>query len=168
MKLILDAMLGSLARRLRLMGVDVLYMRDEEDKDIVVLARETERWLVTRDIQLAERTAPRSLLLRTTDPEEGWDILLQWLREKGTRFEPGSRCSVCNTPLITVDPQEVMDRLPDSVRSSGKEVRSCTGCGRLYWKGSHWDKIMEYAPEEAREDGEWEEEGGGAGGGGWI
>ena len=145
--LIMDAMLGSIAKRVRLMGVDTLYMRDESDGDIVAIVEETGRWVVTRDKQLAERTSPSSLLLETDDPDEGWDTLLNWLSVMGVKLEPGSRCSVCNTPLVSVEPKTVEHRVPEDVIERGEEVWMCKGCQRVYWKGSHWPRIMEYAPD---------------------
>ncbi|MDG6220891.1 MAG: Mut7-C RNAse domain-containing protein [Candidatus Thermoplasmatota archaeon] len=149
--LILDAMLGSLAKRLRLMGVDVLYMRDEEDGDIVKLAKDTGRWVVTRDVQLAQRVS-RSFLINTTDPEDGWSILVAWLRNMGVEFRPGTRCSVCNTLLEIADPKGASaETVPGHIIDSGQPVWLCKGCGRFYWKGSHWDGIMEHAPPEMRD-----------------
>jgi len=144
--LMVDAMLGSLARRARLMGVDTLYMRDETDREITMLSQETGRWLVTRDRALAERTHPRSLLIETTDPDKGWSILLEWLLAHGVEIKPGSRCSVCNTPLVPVDANSLGDRVPEDVREKDEETWLCRGCGRAYWKGSHWSGIMSHGP----------------------
>ncbi len=140
MRLLCDHMLGSLARWLRFMGYDTAYPRPIPDRELVALARKEERILVTRDKELAARV-PGAIQVRSDDLEGQ-------IREVAAALplrlvDPLSRCSLCNTVLEPAAIDEVRDRVPEGVRSRHHEFWRCTTCGRVYWKGSHWDKMIE-------------------------
>ncbi|WP_327051689.1 Mut7-C RNAse domain-containing protein [Halomicrococcus gelatinilyticus] len=137
--LLLDAMLGKLARYLRMCGHDAAYVLDdgvEADDDVLAMARDEDRTLVTRDAQLAGRAAD-AVLVETKDVEGQ----LRELRAAGLDLsltEP-ARCSTCNGRLEETEgptPEGVPD--PDERR-----VWRCRSCGQHFWKGSHWDDVAE-------------------------
>ncbi|GGL70698.1 Mut7-C RNAse domain-containing protein [Halocalculus aciditolerans] len=138
-RVLLDVMLGSLARRLRMLGYDAAYALDrdvEADDAIHDLAREESRVLLTRDRDLAERT-PESVLLT----EQDVDDQLAELRDAGFELaldEP-ARCATCNGLLEEVDPETAPEHAPADV----DRLWACTACGQHYWKGSHWTDVGE-------------------------
>jgi len=142
-KFIADAMLGRLAKRLRLMGFDVLYDPDLDDNKIIQRSLEQDRIILTRDTELASRPiASRSILILHDHVNEQ---LMQVRREMPivTKHRSLTRCSLCNSPLETIAKQDVLDLVPDQVRRSRKVFFKCTGCGKIYWKGSHVERMTD-------------------------
>lgn len=133
-----DAMLGRLARWLRVIGCDTLHLPvDTPDAVLVRRAHDEGRILLTRDRHL----------LRELRPARAMEILsevpLEQLRQVVTVCALGPpaallcRCLLCNTELTTVAPDAVLDQLPPSARALPGPVRCCPTCGRVYWRGSH-------------------------------
>jgi uncharacterized protein with PIN domain len=132
-----DAMLARLARWLRVLDFDTAFDPALPDREMVALAGEEDRILLTRDRHLVEHLRPaRALLIRSDAP-------LAQLREtiEAFRLEPPAelfrRCLVCNTELVEAPPDGVADRIPPGARAFSDVVRRCPTCGRLYWPGSH-------------------------------
>jgi len=144
MKFIVDSMLGSLAKWLRILGYDTLYFSDLDDDNLARLARSEQRVLLTRDQGLAHRKGLKALLIKSEKLEEQ---IGQVLRELNlTEQNPFSRCPVCNTPLQAVDKEQVRDRVPPYVFQTQERFSICPGCQRVYWRGSHWQKMNEKIP----------------------
>ena len=135
----LDVMLGKLATILRMAGWDAAYALDrgvEADQAILEAAVETNRVLVTRDRQLAER-APESVLLTTREVEDQ----VAELRETGftVEFDEPTRCSNCNGRL---EPVPTRASTPEYAPApSETDVWRCRECALYFWKGSHWGDV---------------------------
>lgn len=144
MRLVLDVMCGTLSTYLRMCGHDAAYALDREieaDDRILTIAREEDRTLVTRDVELARRAerAGDAILLRSRDVEDQ----LRELREAGVRVELADepvRCGRCNGGLAEV-PADA--DLPEYVPSDESEVWRCVECDQHFWQGSHWDRVEE-------------------------
>ncbi|HYS74282.1 MAG TPA: Mut7-C RNAse domain-containing protein [Thermoplasmata archaeon] len=140
MKLLCDHMLGSLARWLRFMGYDTAYPEPGPDRTLIERARAEDRILLTRDKELAGRV-PGTVAVRS-------DVLEEQIREVASSLslrlvDPLSRCSLCNERLVQVPIEEVDGLVPEGVRSRHREFWKCPACRRVYWQGSHWDKMVE-------------------------
>ena len=140
MKLICDHMLGSLARWLRFMGHDTAYPKAMDDRDLIRKAREEDRVLLTRDKELAARFAG-AIVVRS-------DVLEAQIREVASALplrvlDPLSRCSACNTPIEPASLEAVRDLVPEGVLARERAFWRCPTCGKVYWQGSHWDKMIE-------------------------
>lgn len=143
-RFVLDVHLRKLARRLRLMGFDVDYHPDRDDDALADIADREGRILLSRDRQLMMRKiVSRGLYVRNTDPELQIVEVLERL-DLRRLCRPFTRCIECNGLIGPVDPGPagVMDLIPPGVRSWCAEYYRCSGCGRIYWKGSHYEKLM--------------------------
>ncbi len=136
-----DEMLGSLARWLRIIGYDTAYVRNLTDSEILELAHQEDRFLLTRDHQLAERAGDRGLLLTSAHLETQLSQVDAAYHIAFT--EPMTRCTLCNGPLSKVPAGEVSEKVPERVRALHDEFFVCQSCGQTYWKGTHWDRINE-------------------------
>ncbi len=136
-KFLLDRMLGQTAKWLRLMGVDAEYAPEVEDDELLRIARSEERIIITRDKELAKSKGV--FLVPKATPEKIIHILL---KEFDVDIEPMTRCSKCNSIVESVDKETVKDTIPEGVLERCNEYWMCTGCGQIYWKGTHWDVIM--------------------------
>ena len=140
-----DAMLGKLARYLRMCGYDTAYTLDrgaETDGAISDLSRREDRTLLTRDADLAARTAGALLLV-----ERDIEAQLRELGDAGVSLslpETPTRCGRCNGALARVDGVEpTPDDAPDPAETP---LWQCTECGGYFWKGSHWDDVRRRLP----------------------
>lgn len=140
--LLLDEMLGKLVTYLRMCGYDADYALDdgvEDDDEILDNLQGTDRTLLTRDRELADR-ASSAVLLQSKDVTEQ----LQELRDGGYELElteEPSRCGVCNSPVTAVGPDEATpEYAPDTTETP---VWRCQDCGQHFWNGSHWDDMAE-------------------------
>jgi hypothetical protein len=141
-RFVLDNHLGRLAAYLRLAGMDCLYRNDFQDEELSLIAQEQERTLLTRDRRLLMRNRVRyGYCLRSTAPR-------QQLLEVAGRFRlarlaaPFQRCAHCNGLLQPVDKEAVLDRLEALTKQYFNEFRVCSGCGQIYWKGSHYQRVL--------------------------
>ncbi|WP_083829926.1 Mut7-C RNAse domain-containing protein [Thermogladius calderae] len=144
-RFIADTMLGSIARWLRILGYDVVYDRRYEDWQILKIARDEDRVVVTRDRALHHKALKNGL--KSVYVENPGDIpkslaviaLLTNIR-LAVDFER-TRCPLCNGELVKVNKERVKGKVPDRVYSLYNDFWVCTRCGNVYWVGSHWRTI---------------------------
>jgi hypothetical protein len=138
-RFVVDAMLGSLARWLRLLGYDTLYFRDVDDLALAERARRERRVLVTRDRALAGRRDVRqnAVLIRARRLRSQWIELARacGLRPAASRFL--SRCGDCNAALVPLPRARARGRVPPYVHATRRRFRSCPACGRVFWRATH-------------------------------
>ncbi len=134
-----DEMLGSLARWLRIMGYDTTYTKDRGDNEILSSCKAEGRILLTRDEELARRASPSSLFIMSDE----LDSQLLQVRETYhlVSDESAARCTLCNGQLQLIQKEEAKGEVPPGALENHQEFSRCSTCGKLYWKGSHWDNI---------------------------
>ena len=143
MKLLCDQMMGTLAKWLRLLGFDVYYANEKiSDDELLVVAEKEKRVIVSRDKQLVERARKRKLTaveVASTELDEQLRLVTSIYPVRKERVL--SRCSLCNTELIAMDKTVVKEKVPTKVFAAHDMFWYCKKCDKVYWKGSHWDKI---------------------------
>lgn len=140
-RFVLDVHLGTLARRLRLLGFDSWYANDADDTLLARVAVTEGRILLTRDRGLLmRRSIVHGYCPRSDHPEEQ---AIEVARRYGlaSRQAPLSRCVQCNGELEAVDKAEVVDDLPPRTRVEFDRFARCRACGQVYWPGSHVDAV---------------------------
>jgi uncharacterized protein len=135
---LLDVGLGTLARRLRLLGLDAAWSNDAEDADLVTRAVAEERVLLTQDRGLLMRRGVPGALVRGSRPD---DQLADVLDRFAASLAPLTRCTACGARLEPVAKADVADRLPPGTRRTFDDFSRCPACGRLYWRGAHARRI---------------------------
>ncbi len=140
MKFIADNMLGRLATWLRLLGYDTAYLPQADDPALVRVARAEDRVLLTRDVELTRRRGIRHLLVES---EKVTEQVRQVFRAfKLSAREAFSRCAECNERLEVVSKESVRGTVPPYVFSTQDRFRRCAQCGRVYWRGTHWARMV--------------------------
>jgi uncharacterized protein with PIN domain len=142
---LVDAMLGSLARKLRILGFDTVYVRDGTDRSLIELCASTDRVLLTADRALAEKAAwlglPCFLLSGKSDGAR-LSLLASQLRSGRLKVAVSdSRCALCNGPLSRVSSSSVAGEVPRSSLTRHRLFYRCSACGHVYWRGRHWKKL---------------------------
>jgi uncharacterized protein with PIN domain len=136
-----DAMLGRLARWLRILGYDTSYEAHVDDAVLVRRALQEDRVILTRDRSLPEEfRVPALVLVEAERPEEQLRELVRRLQldTEGRLF---TRCSRCNAGLESVSRDRIAERVPARILGGHDHFKLCPGCGRVYWEGSHVDRI---------------------------
>ncbi|TXG77508.1 MAG: twitching motility protein PilT [Rhodocyclaceae bacterium] len=140
-RFVADAHCGGLARLLRMAGFDTLFDNRFSDDEIEALAGRDGRIVLTRDRELLKRRGiVRGCYLRARDSAGQ-------LQDVFDRFglarhvSPFSRCMECNAALQPVEKSAVLDRLPGKVRERHEHFTLCRQCDRVYWPGSHWQRM---------------------------
>ncbi len=136
-----DVMLGKLAKWLRLMGVDTFYSNAAEDGFLKMLTVREKRILLTRDRPLSEQLGNSAYFVQNI-------FLPKQLEEITTvfrlyRFHLPSRCSLCNSILAPIPRDLVQYKVPVYVFQTQKEFFQCKKCDKIYWKGTHIQRIRE-------------------------
>ena len=136
-----DAHLGGLARMLRMLGFDTRYDHALDDAAIAGIGSMERRVVLTRDRELLKRREVlRGAFVRAIKPEAQLRELAARY-ELASRMDPFSLCLHCNLPLRSADDEVARAQVPERIRASYTVFRHCPGCNRVYWEGSHWDRM---------------------------
>ena len=137
-KLLADAMLGGLAKWLRILGLDTAFDPSLDDPELVDRAIEEGRTILTRDSRLILRKRARNhLFIRSEVVDEQ---VAQVVDELGYEPAPGdlfSRCLRCNEPLEEEAPEVAAREVPPYVARTQERFRRCPACRRIYWRATH-------------------------------
>ncbi|HUI64789.1 MAG TPA: Mut7-C RNAse domain-containing protein [Bacteroidota bacterium] len=144
MRFVLDVHLGKLAHHLRMMGFDTLYRNDYTRSELLGIASRDDRILLSKSSSLVEaEELTAAYRVRSSDPREQ-------LLEVLTRFDlwraarPFVRCLHCNSLLQPEAKNAVAEHLPEKVRELYLKFNRCPSCGRIYWEGTHFQKMQAF------------------------
>lgn len=144
MKFVVDGMLGKLARWLRMMGHNVKYSNSMDDAQLLALAKNEHRALLTRDFELYQRAIVKMFDAFYVEGGTEEERLVELARRYGIRLEIDmsvSRCPKCNTSVKQRSKEEVRGRVEESTFRYYNEFWECPRCGQVYWQGAHWTRI---------------------------
>lgn len=143
-KFVVDVNLGKLAQKLRLLGFDTLFRNDFIDNEIVELSLQEKRIILTRRKGILKyRAVTHGYWIRNDDPKEQIKEVVNRFQLEHN-FRPFTRCSRCNGLLHQVENTLLQDRLPIDTLLYFDVFMECKGCRKLYWQGSHYDRICEW------------------------
>ncbi|MGB2765145.1 MAG: Mut7-C RNAse domain-containing protein [Candidatus Aminicenantaceae bacterium] len=144
---IVDCMLGKLAKWLKILGFDSLYFSKIEDSDLLALARKEGRILLSRDNELIDKARDiQTLFIKS----ENWNIQVEQVLDDFNLWKdisPYSRCIECNVKLKDLPKSRARNLVAPFVLEQADSFSICTGCGRVFWKGTH-HQDMEFKIEE--------------------
>jgi len=146
MTFIVDGMLGKLAKWLKILGFDALFMAADDDK-ILAVARREGRTILSRDHEfIRSAKGHRALLIESTHwPDQVRQVLAQF--DLRTEARPFTRCLECNVLLEWLSYEGAARIVPPHVCEKTSSFSLCPCCGRVYWAGTH-HSAMESAVRE--------------------
>ena len=138
MRFHVDAMCGKLARWLRLLGCDARLGRLHDRREAETLARRG-AVVLTRSPRFAGLHGV--VVLSSNDPLDQLREVaaLGLVRPQEMRFL--ARCAECNEDLLDATPEEVRGLVPDYVQATAPAFARCPRCGRIYWEGTHPERM---------------------------
>ncbi|WP_282798126.1 Mut7-C RNAse domain-containing protein [Streptomyces sp. CC224B] len=140
LRFLLDVHLGTLARRLRLLGVDAAYeSTDIGDPALAARSAAERRVLLSRDRGLLRRRELWAGAYVYSDRPD--DQLRDVLHRFAPRLAPWTRCTACNGPLRAARKEDVADRLEGGTHGTYDVFAQCGACGRVYWRGAHHERL---------------------------
>jgi uncharacterized protein with PIN domain len=141
-KFVLDVHLGRLAAYLRMLGFDSLYSNKVSDEELAQVSFRQRRILLTRDRGLLKRSlVTHGYWVRETRPRQQLLEILRRFDLFGS-IQTFQRCLKCNGQLKRIDKHLIVERLPRHTRQTREEFQHCPECNRIYWKGSHYERML--------------------------
>ncbi|GEO08626.1 Mut7-C ubiquitin/RNAse domain-containing protein [Segetibacter aerophilus] len=139
---IADVHLGKLARELRMLGIDTFYENNWNDQQVADIAQRENCVVLTRDIGLLKHKKIKwGYWLRS-------QLIQEQLSEVIGRYNlaesihPFKRCIDCNGIIEPVEKENILLQLPPKTKEYFNEFYQCKGCGKVYWKGSHYENML--------------------------
>ena len=146
MKFLADGMLGKLTRWLRMLGYDVKYAKNLDDKILIKIAKAEKRILLTRDVELYKQAKSQHSQTFFVEEKTEAERLAALSKRYGLSLELNpnmSRCPKCNTKIKPTKKEKVFNRIPSSTKTFYDKFWKCPNCEQIYWQGSHWKRITE-------------------------
>ena len=141
-KFIADAHLGKLARNLRMYGFDTQYENSFSDSEIIRISSGEKRIILTRDKGILKTgRVTHGYFVRSENPDEQLSEVISYFQLSG-KIKPLVRCLECNGIIEKVKKQEIIHLLEPKTEKYFNEFYRCSVCKKVYWKGSHYDKMM--------------------------
>lgn len=149
-KFIVTQELGKLAKWLRILGYDCVYYDKKAVSELIVQVLRDRRVLLTRSETFTKYKGIQTLIIKHDHVEEQVE---QAVQEMGlTLDEEGifQRCVECNTPLEDIAKEEIKEKVPEYVFQTQEKFKKCPGCGKIFWKGTHWDMVGKWLGERKK------------------
>jgi uncharacterized protein len=138
---IADVHLGRTARYLRLLGFDTLYRNDYTFSELLSLGAREKRIVLSKNPGITRSGENRFLQIHTGDTNlQTIQVLAAF--NLGQYIHPFSRCMVCNGILEKTEKQLILEQLPPNTSKYYHEFWKCNQCGKLYWKGPHYERMI--------------------------
>jgi len=144
LKFLADGMLGKLARWLRMLGHDAIYLVEFDDSELLELAKKEERVLLTKDLELYKRAISRGLdsyyVEGKTEPERIAEVAKRYSLPLVIDMDK-SHCPICDTKLAAASKEQLQCELEKNTFTYYSKFWRCPNCGQIYWQGAHWTQI---------------------------
>ncbi|URA10406.1 Mut7-C RNAse domain-containing protein [Thermospira aquatica] len=143
-RFVVDVNLGKLAKLLRILGFDTLYQNTFSDEEILAIGTQQNRIILTRDkLLLCHHKILYGHWVMAEHPYDQANEVIERYNLYDI-IQPLSRCLICNTLLLPIAKSEIEQHLPPRVKTWCEEFFFCPTCDRIYWKGSHYEHMMQW------------------------
>ena len=132
-------MLGTIAKKLRMLGFDCTYYNTIPDDDLVLVAKNQNRIIITKDDKLATNAIQHDIITVKLQAHTEKEQLIEIAHKINWKsFEIDySRCSLCNGMLEQVEKSAILEKIPPKIAESVEKFWQCRECSHIYWVGTH-------------------------------
>jgi uncharacterized protein with PIN domain len=146
-----DAMLGNIAKKLRLMGYDSMYFSSINDDELIQLAKNDKRIIISRDEDLVRKSIKNGIKLiltkNSTEIEQFRDMIkksnLKIIEINGDR----ARCPNCNSKTQSIDKKNILQKIPIKVLEYNDRFWECKSCNQIFWEGTYIKNLQKFVGE---------------------
>jgi uncharacterized protein with PIN domain len=148
---LVDAMLGNIAKKLRLLGYDSEYSSDSKDDELILKAKNENRILLTKDEPLLKKAEKQKISVIHFKNNREVEQLIQIFKNiklsKVLVSGKTARCTECNGELETIKKDMIMDKVPKGVLEKIDNFWKCSNCNKIYWEGTHIERLQKFVDE---------------------
>ena len=148
MLFLVDAMLGNIAKKLRLLGFDSEYFSDIDDSELIEKAKKEKRAIVSRDCHLIDRAKKNEILSLYVTKENEIEQILEILETMNLRVDEITgdiaRCTKCNSTTSRISKLKIRNKIPQGVLEYNDKFWKCDECDQIYWEGTHIKNLQEF------------------------
>lgn len=148
MLFLVDAMLGNIAKKLRLFGFDSEYFSDIDDAQLIEKAKNENRTIISRDRLLIDRAKKEKIPSIYITKENEIDQFLEIISIVPLQLNEISgnvaRCSKCNSTTSQIDKSKIENKIPQGILEYNDKFWKCDKCDQIYWEGTHIKKLQEF------------------------
>ena len=151
MEFIADVMLGKLAKYLRILGYDTLYLSQMDEEELISKAIQQKRMLLTRRTKIKRRGDIKDILFITQDnPKKQLREVCERLHIMLVAGSLFTRCLSCNEILVDLSKEKAEGKVPEHIFNAHDAFSFCPHCNRLYWPGTHREHMLQQNKNQAR------------------
>ncbi len=148
MLFLVDAMLGNIAKKLRVLGFDSEYFSNIDDSKLIEKAKNENRTIISRDHHLIERARKNGISPVYITKENEIEQFLELLEITHLQLDEisgdSARCTKCNSPTSKISKLELENKIPQGVLEYNEKFWKCDGCDQIYWEGTHIKNLQEF------------------------
>ena len=143
-----DAMLGNIARKLRLLGYDSKYFSDIDDTKLINIAIKEKRIVISKDHELIQRA--QKFGIQTTHITQQKEIeqffeIIDKIYLKNIQINGNvARCTKCNSLTESIDKNNYIKKIPMQIFNLKENFWRCNSCEKIYWEGTHIKNLQSF------------------------
>ncbi len=146
-----DAMLGNIAKKLRIMGYDTKYLADIEDDELIRLAKKDKRIIISKDKNLVNQAIKfglEAIFLKNNEEIEQFRDMIKNLNLKTISINgERARCPKCNSKTELVLKKNIHEKIPTKVLEYNEKFWICKVCNKIFWEGTHIKNLQKFVSE---------------------
>jgi uncharacterized protein len=140
-RFVADVHLGKLARLLRMLGFDVLYSNEASPAQLATTTMAEGRILLSKSVAFAQQASLPLLVIDSSNPVQQLQQVIAHFQLQNA-LRPFTRCLLCNGQLLPVPKAAIEQALQPGTRAAFNQFWQCTNCRRIYWEGSHYERMQ--------------------------
>ena len=148
MLFIVDAMLGNVAKKLRLLGFDSTYFSDIDDSDLLEKAKNENRIIISKDSNLIQQAKKNKIPSIHISKEDEIEQFLEILKTIPLEFDVISgdtaRCPKCNSETSSISKSSLENKISQRIIEYHEKFWKCNGCDQIYWEGTHIKNLQSF------------------------
>jgi len=148
MLFLVDAMLGNIAKKLRLLGFDSEYVFDIDDSKLIEKAKNEHRTIISKDRNLIDRAKKNEISSVYITKENEIQQFFEILETTHLQFDEisgdSARCTKCNSTTSEIHKLEIKNNIPEGVLEYHDKFWKCDECDQIYWEGTHIKNLQEF------------------------